>query len=205
MELTPDVQQQLVAPFDIGLVEIKPGATTKDKAKALALAYADSRAYQDRLDAVVGAANWEVRYRMVSVKALVCRLTICGVTKEDLGECADSDDPNFWTVASAQAFKRACAAFGIGRYFYSLPQPWAEFDAQRKQFTDPRRVIEKMYHQAGLPVGQRPAPARQPAPVATNGGDPERADLVQKLARQKNCKPSAFDNVPLDKLRSMVA
>jgi hypothetical protein len=62
-----------------------------------------------------------------------------------------------------------------------------------------------MYHQAGLPVGQRPAPARQPAPVATDGGDPERADLVQKLARQKNCKPSAFDNVPLDKLRSMVA
>jgi hypothetical protein len=70
--------------------------------------------------------------------------------------------------------------------------------------------MEDFYPGAVVDAGYTPheptsPPAHQPAPVAKNGGDPERADLVQKLARQKNCKPSAFDNVPLDKLRSMVA
>lgn len=40
------------------------------------------------------------------------------------------------TAAEAQAFKRACAMFGLGRYLYNLPSLWVEYDAEHKRFTD---------------------------------------------------------------------
>jgi len=39
------------------------------------------------------------------------------------------------TAAEAQAFKRACSMFGLGRYLYGLPALWVDYDAQTRQFT----------------------------------------------------------------------
>ena len=41
-----EVYDGLTAPFAPEVIELKPGALTKDKTKALALAYADPRAYE---------------------------------------------------------------------------------------------------------------------------------------------------------------
>jgi hypothetical protein len=43
---------------------------------------------------------------------------------------------NGGNVAEAQAFKRAAAMFGLGRYLYTLPSVWTDFDPQRKRITD---------------------------------------------------------------------
>ena len=32
------------------------------------------------------------------------------------------------TSAEAQAFKRACSCFGLGRYFYDFDAPWVDID-----------------------------------------------------------------------------
>ena len=53
-----DVIDQLTAPFPSNVIELKPGATTRDKSRALALAYVDPRAIEDRLDAIVGVEHW---------------------------------------------------------------------------------------------------------------------------------------------------
>lgn len=159
-ELSPEIRTALLAPFDIAVIEIKPGATTKDKTRALALAYADSRAYQDRLDAL--GLVWMTEYRPLHQDALICRLTINGVWKEEVGEPNPRTDPNRTTIAAAQAFKRACAAFGLGRYLYSLEQIWAEYDEQKKCFRDPKRVIEQMYRTAGYIKSPAPNPTPQP-------------------------------------------
>ena len=37
------------------------------------------------------------------------------------------------TTAEAQAFKRACSKFGLGRYLYDLPIHWMPYDSQKKQ------------------------------------------------------------------------
>jgi hypothetical protein len=121
-------------PFHPADVDFRPGATTKDKAKAIGLAYVDKRIYEDRLDEVVGPENWAVEYRQLGDKGIICRLTIEGVSREDVGEFSSEDVSSFPT-AVAQAFKRACSAFGLGRYLYSLPQVWAEYDADRRGFT----------------------------------------------------------------------
>jgi len=136
---------ELAQAFDPEAVEFKAGAVTQDRARALALAYVDSRVYQARLDAV--APDWRNEYtrEYAGDRVIVtCALTVAGVTRQAIGESlqasARSDgstviEENAATSAEAQAFKRACSAFGLGRYLYSVPQVWAEYDAQRRQFT----------------------------------------------------------------------
>lgn len=126
---------QLAAPFAPADITWKPGVS-KDN-RCLALAYADLRAYQDRLDEVCGL-DWSVRYATWGNERVFCELTIAGVTRTSSGEMAEQDKKNGMggTVAEAQAFKRAAAMFGLGRYLYDLPSVWVEFDSQTKRITD---------------------------------------------------------------------
>ncbi len=58
--LTELALKQLKNPFDPSEVTFKPTEVKKDKGTCLALAYADKRTYEDRLDQVFGTANWGV-------------------------------------------------------------------------------------------------------------------------------------------------
>ena len=55
--------QRLTDPFPAHDIEWKPGATTRDKSKGLAMAYITARAVQDRLDEVFGPGNWKNEFR----------------------------------------------------------------------------------------------------------------------------------------------
>lgn len=126
--------QELRLPFHPAMVSFKPGVV-KGK-RALALAYADLRAYMNRLDEVCGA-DWSVQYQPWGDDKIICNLTIAGVTRSSVGETTNEADRNEigGMVAEAQAMKRACAMFGLGRYLYNLPTIWADFDPETKQFT----------------------------------------------------------------------
>jgi hypothetical protein len=141
---TKQVASALATPFDLLAHSFKPGATNRDKTRALALTYVDPRLYQTRLDAVDPA--WASQYQVIALddRLLVnCTLTVLGVTREDVGEALlmaeqrgkTVPDENAYTSAVAQAFKRACAQFGLGRYLYDAPKTWAEYDGDRRQFT----------------------------------------------------------------------
>jgi hypothetical protein len=148
------LQEVLSAPFDISFITVKPGATNREKTKALALAYADPRAYMIRLDEAVGAEGWHDEYTVSyppngnSVHVL-CRLTVDGITKSDGGE-EPLSDPNALCGAIAQAFKRACTKFGLGRYLYEMDQVWAAYDAEKKRFTNPDQIVQELYRRAGI-------------------------------------------------------
>ena len=139
------VLTELAQPFEPEAVEFKAGATTQDKARALALAYVDSRVYQARLDAVTPDWRNEYTREYAGERVIVtCALTVTGVTRQAIGESLQASarqdgstviEENAATSAEAQAFKRACSAFGLGRYLYSVPQVWAEYDGARRQFT----------------------------------------------------------------------
>jgi hypothetical protein len=49
-----------------------------------------------------------------------------------------------------QAFKRACSAFGLGRYRSNLPKPWIDYDQGRRQIKDPADAARLIEEQAGL-------------------------------------------------------
>lgn len=129
-----DLLRQLMEPFKPEHITWKPGATKGDR--CLALAYADLRAYMERLDEVCDL-DWSVEYMPWGNDRIIARLTIDGVTRASTGEMAKQDVLNEMggTVAEAQAFKRAAAMFGMGRYLYDLPSVWVAFDAQAKKIS----------------------------------------------------------------------
>lgn len=130
------ILDELSKPFHPSRITWRPGALTGKKDKALALAYADLRAYQNRLDEICGM-DWSVSYTPWGDR-IICHLTINGITRSSTGE-PDSDSERSeiaGTTAEAQAFKRACAMFGLGRYLYNLPSLWVEYDAPNQRFTE---------------------------------------------------------------------
>lgn len=124
---------ELRKPFHPSAIDWKPQSITKDGAKGMAIAYADLRAYQNRLDEVCGL-DWSVTYTPWGER-IVCHLTISGVTRSSTGESDSQSERSEigGTSAEAQAFKRAGAMFGLGRYLYELPSVWVEMDG--KQFS----------------------------------------------------------------------
>ena len=149
----------LALPFPPSAIQWRAGATNKDKSSALALAYADPRAYMERLDQVCGL-GWGVAFTPWNDK-IICNLTVGGVTRSSTGE-PDSDSERAelsGTVAEAQAFKRACAMFGLGRYLYSFPSKWV--DLANNRLTDKALAqLDKLVsdHYAKVMVAKQQAP-----------------------------------------------
>ena len=126
-----EIYTLLSKPFPASCIKWRAGATTKDKTKAQALAYADARVYEDRLNEII-AGEWEVSFRPWSDDKVICDLTILGITRSSTGE-SSGDSFSQGTTAEAQAFKRACSKFGLGRYLYDLPTHWVSYDSQKKR------------------------------------------------------------------------
>ncbi len=146
--LDATIQKRLKAPFPSSWVGWKAQSTNRDKTRALAVAYIDARAVMARLDAVVGPGHWSDAYRVIRDDTYIvrdgdgkerrvreveveCRLTVLGVTKVDVGSGEDAK------AAYSDAFKRAAVKFGIGRYLYSLPKQWVDYDARTRQIVTP--------------------------------------------------------------------
>jgi len=134
MNAIADIIRRLSEPFSPDVIQWKPGAISKDRTRAMAVAYVDSREYMNRLDLV--EPGWSDEYQVIPLPdrvLVICRLTVGGVTRTGDGECLLADtrgetEENALTSASAQAFKRACAKFGLGRYLYDLPRVWVDYD-----------------------------------------------------------------------------
>jgi hypothetical protein len=179
-KLTRDMMEALARPFEAEAVQWKPGATNPDKTRGLALAYVDLRHYIDRLNEVAGP-DWSDDYEVQAGGTVVlCRLTLAGVTRADVGEASSSDE-NTATTALAQAFKRACVKFGLGAYLYRLPRLWVEYDPQKKRFTDAamRRLATAVSDGNSLP---EPRPA----------GNGDKVDEKDAGPANGNADPTAF-------------
>lgn len=93
---------------------------------ARAIAYIDSRSVQNRLDEVIGSANWSDSYVTIE-GGFICTLSIkCGewVSKSDGAEATDIEGLK---GGISDAFKRAAVKWGIGRYLYDMEPVFVEF------------------------------------------------------------------------------
>lgn len=146
----------LAQPFDLSVIKWVVKATTQSKEgkrRGLVAAYADPRAYSDRLNQLLTPLGWTQEYSMhvvqdfqrknggketcASAKVMViCRVTIFGLNSHSGTGEEWADNDNALTSADAQAFKRACSCFGLGRYLYSLPQVWVDLN----EFKQPLRL-----------------------------------------------------------------
>lgn len=182
-----DILQELRKPFHPGEIYWKPGSVSKDGTKALALPYATLRAYQNRLDEVCGA-EWSVSY-LPWGERIICQLTIGGITRASTGEPDSQAEKSeiAGTAAEAQAFKRACAMWTLGRYLYHLPSLWVEYDAQARQFTDQAKaklngVVALHYQRAMQMAEEETAVDTEPEPASDD--DPQTAADLAKVRKQ---------------------
>src|SRR5438128_2337979 len=129
--------EQLAEPFGDDEVKFKPAVVSGNR--ALALAYVDARAIQDRLDEVLGVAGWQDEYECLPDGSVVCRLRLRlgdeWITKMDVGGPSEQpDEGDRRKAAFSDALKRAAVKFGIGRYLYRLPSQWVDYDPVKRQF-----------------------------------------------------------------------
>lgn len=75
---------------------------------------------------------------MVAKIFVTCELTIFGLGSHSATGEEWTDDDNAGTSAEAQAFKRACSCFGLGRYLYHFSGAWVDLDERKRPKSIPR-------------------------------------------------------------------
>jgi len=153
-ERVKELVAALEVPFNPPQIEWRVMNTTKGQqpARGQVVPYADQRAYTDRLNALFTPAGWTRRYtihtsanferskdqKLVAKVLVTCELTIFGMGSHSATGEEWADDDNAGTSAEAQAFKRACSCFGLGRYLYYFTGTWVDLDDHKRPKTVPK-------------------------------------------------------------------
>jgi hypothetical protein len=144
---------QLAAPFDPSEIKWRVTHTTQDGSRGAVIAFADPRAYTDRLNRIFTPTGWTRTYDVSTVSAVsrmkrdkliqtgkvlvTCTLTIHGLGCHT-GSGEDwADEQNAMTKSEAQAFKRAASCFGLGRYLYNFAEMWVPLNEHRQPLQIP--------------------------------------------------------------------
>ena len=177
---------RLEVPFASNEVKWVVKATSRDGLKGRVVPYADPRAYTDRLNQVFTASGWTRQYtvhtvspitRMKKDKAtqtgkvmVTCVVSITGFGSHTGSGEEWADDENAMTSAEAQAFKRACSCYGLGRYFYDFGEMWVEIN----EYKQPKELPD-------LPSWALPAAERKSTESRQTSHPTQRTDTaVQK-------------------------
>lgn len=158
----------LAAPFDPEIISWRVGSTNAAKTSGMALGYIDARDVMERLDTVVGPANWQDRYEFHGKRSL-CYLSIRvdgeWITKAD---GAGDSDVESEKGAISDALKRAAVKWGIGRYLYDLSSPWVDIESAGRSYRIKPSERSKLVAaaKAGASVANRLAAEREAEKVA---------------------------------------
>jgi hypothetical protein len=216
---------QLTEPFDPAEIKWRVTHTTRDGSRGAVIAFADPRAYSDRLNRIFTPSGWTRNYEVNTVSSVTRMkkdkliqtgkvLVTCTVTIAGLGTHADSgeewaDEENAMTRAQAQAFKRACTCFGLGRYLYNFAEMWVPLNEYRQPLhvpVLPQWALPKSAASAGkgslAASGRPPAIQRGPIDQKTTAkiedfrrilGQPIYGEILWRIARARraNAIPNA--------------
>jgi hypothetical protein len=171
---------ELEVPFPVDQVLWRVTNTANNRTRGQVVAYADPRAYTDRLNALVSPQGWTRNYETVTMNNITRTkrnaeivtgkiLVTCKVTIDGLGTHAGTgeewaDEDNAMTSAEAQAFKRACSCFGLGRYFYDFDAPWVDIDDKGRPKKAPSVapwMVPDNWRKGQRPSGKAPTGAQQ--------------------------------------------
>jgi len=174
-----DLITHLEVPFDTWYVYWRVMHVSRNgQLRGLVIPYADQRAYTDRLNQLVTPAGWSRKYtvhtsanfqrgkddKTVAKVFVTCELIIFGLgTHSATGE-EWADDDNAGTSAEAQAFKRSCSCFGLGRYLYFFEGIWVDLDERKRPQSVPQ--LPGWATPQGWMKGLRPLNAPSSGPFA---------------------------------------
>lgn len=193
---TKAILEALREPFDAESISWKPQITKGDR--AMCIAYADPRAYYDRLSEVCGASGWNVDFftttavftagtkgadRHAGKLLVTATMEIEGVGRHSSTGESWLEDENAMTGAEAQAMKRACVPFGLGEYLYHLPKFWAPFDEAKKRIVEGQ---EPKLPDWALPKRRCEQCGREIVPFKTEKSEMSVTAIIAKSKREYN-------------------
>jgi Rad52/22 family double-strand break repair protein len=188
-EKVKEVVAALEVPFEPSQIEWRVMNTTKNgkPMRGQAVPYADQRAYTDRSNELFTLAGWTRKYtihtsanferskdqKIVAKVMVTCEVIVFGLGSHSATGEEWADDENAVTSAEAQAFKRACACLGLGRYLYYFTGTSVDLDDRKRPKSVPQ--LAAWATPAGWLDGLRPrcAHKQKPSERATvgNGGN----------------------------------
>jgi hypothetical protein len=196
---------QLSEPFDPSEIKWRVTHKSKDERRGAVIAYADPRAYQDRLNKIVTPAGWSSSYHVCTLTNIMRArgsnkevmsgkvLSTCKVTIDGIGEHSGTgedwaDEECAMTSSDAQAFKRACSAFGLGRYLYNLEEVWVDLDEHKrpKRLPQlPKWAMPAKTAETGKTIAQRSSDSAQQKHGTGNPGRTESIDarIIDEIER----------------------
>ncbi len=211
-----EIRTQLLDPFDPAEIKWRVTATSTQQSRngpvkrGQLVAYADQRAYTDRLNEIFGEWGWTRTYNVQVAQnfertlnrgangqkqSVICAkvVVVSTVSVTGLGSHTGvgeewADDENSATRAEAQAFKRACSCFGLGRYLYDLDKVWEDLDQYNRPVRDP------YLPDWAIPAHTRPPAQPQSRPQSVGPAQPRQGLIQQEmLAKVKQlCETVGF-------------
>ena len=193
---------ELEVPFEPSLIVWRVMNTSEDGTRGEIAPYGDPRAYTDRLNELFTPAGWTRKYavttspnferrgdqKVVAKVFVTCELTIFGIGSHSATGEEWADDDNAATGAEAQAFKRACACFGLGRYLYNFKGIWVDLDDRQRPRETPQ--MHGWATPEGWRKGLRPSPRddSKPSPSGSHRSvkrgrttPNKRMELIQRI------------------------
>jgi hypothetical protein len=194
-------------PFAESAIDWRVTNTAKGEQRGQAVPYADPRAYTDRLNALFTPAGWTRKYavhtsanferakdnKIVAKVVVTCELTIFGLGSHSATGEEWAENDNAATAAEAQAFKRAAACFGLGRYLYYFTGVWVDLDERKRPKSTPWLFgwATPQGWRQGLRPGKEAAPPSANSPSAGNVASrpnpqsrPESPEELRALVRE---------------------
>lgn len=161
--LTPDIVRELRKPFLPEQVKWKIQTNPREGDDyAVVVAYIDARDVAERLD-VASGGDWSNEYSIPQAHAgihavLECRLTVCGVTRCDVGSVPVPDKDDATKDLYSDALKRAAVQFGVASHVYRFPTVKAKVEKFGRSFYLTRRAKDELLALNRCLIGGQPIP-----------------------------------------------
>ena len=194
--LTKETLDELSRFFEVKQVQWKPQTTNRDKTKALATAYVDARDVMNRLDRVVGG-EWQFTWDLMPDGEVRGMLTVCGVTRSDVGERGSPPLGDTLKAAVSDALKRCAVHFGVARYLYYLPAQWVAYDGQRKRLAETPKLPSWAMPGSEPKIAEAAGPATAPEELETpTDGDQHEQEKQGQPPSETNDTTNGDGNKP---------
>ncbi|HSH44623.1 MAG TPA: Rad52/Rad22 family DNA repair protein [Longimicrobiales bacterium] len=185
------MRAELAAPFGPGDLEwrVQQAGEKNGRVWALIVPYVTNRAIQDRLDEVVGPANWKNTFDAGPGGGILCGLSVKvdgeWVTKWDGAENTDIEAVK---GGLSGAMKRAAVQWGIGRYLYRLPESWANVHDQgvlKGQYKNGNGKKYFRYDPPALPTWALPDGVQRSGAAVASSSNTLRIQLAELVEEAK--------------------
>jgi len=194
-------------------IEVRVGATSNKKPKAILLLYKDARCDMAVLDETYGAGYWQSKYERID-GVLFCSI---GVYNKEIKEWVwkssngvesqgtGADDPNNVKGEASDSYKRAGFMWGIGRELYEWKDLWIDYDKENDKY-ERFRVSKIGYDDKGQPKDLIIVNSKNKIVYKLENGyfKKDKGEVEEEVAEEIKVEPQAQEQPKTEEIKKVV-